>query len=472
VPLGADDETVTGETPSAVPGEPAAVQVRGERREGSDTGGLDAVEPPARRPGPAWRRTTVVADHRFLYLVRLRESNRDGTHGECRLYRRPSPTDARGRVAVAAHGSDEPMSTSTSSLVQKSFLKYQHVFVFAAPVVFVLGVLLVAPTPEGAGPEYWLDFWWLFFFFLLGATTVNTVGISGSALFVPFFIFVFPLFAAPLKPATLVKVGLISESFGLSSSAIAFVRHGLVDRRLALTLVAGGAPFVVGGAVASFFIPESLFHAALGVALLAAAYLLYSADLSHEAPDDAPEDAPAADGGADLADEELPDDDDKLGPAGVRTDDGTVTRVSRAGDTYRYSWGGYLERFANYSVGGVFQGLAGFGIGELGIISQLRTDVPTRVAIGTNHIVVATTAILASVVHVFGGSLVPGAHSLSIASTPWNMVVFTVPATVLGGQIAPYVSDRLDTETLTVGVAGLFGLISVALLLMSVGVGV
>jgi len=38
---------------------------------------------------------------------------------------------------------------------------------------------------------------------------------------------------------------------------------------------------------------------------------------------------------------------------------------------------------------------------------MLRTNVPVRIAIGTNHIVVASTAILASVVHVFGGGLVP-----------------------------------------------------------------
>ena len=145
-----------------------------------------------------------------------------------------------------------------------------------------------------------------------------------------------------------------------------------------------------------------------------------------------------------------------------------MTRVDRDGEAYTYTWSGYLERFANYSVGGTFQGLAGFGIGELGIISMLGTKVPVRVAIGTNHIVVALTAVLASVVHVFGGDLV-GGHSLSLASTPWNMVVFTVPATVTGGQIAPYVSNALSTDTIKKFVGGLFAVISVALFLMATG---
>ncbi|WP_248517141.1 sulfite exporter TauE/SafE family protein [Salinarchaeum laminariae] len=372
------------------------------------------------------------------------------------------------------------MAPTNPSQVQKSFLKYQHFFVFAAPVLFVLLVVTAAPTPANAGLDYWLEYWWLFFFFLLGATIVNTVGISGSAMFVPFLIFIFPLLAHELEPETLVKIGLISESFGLSSSAVAFIQYGLVDRRLGLSLVAGSIPFVVGGAILSFYIPEPLFHGALGIALLGAAYLLFTADLAHDDPDggdgaseggasgQAPESAP--DGGEPVAAGGLPDDDGKLGPAGVGIDEeGTVTRVDREGDTYSYTWSGYLERFANYSVGGAFQGLAGFGIGELGIISMLRTNVPVRVAIGTNHVVVASTAILASLVHVFAGGFLPGAHSLSLASTPWNMVVFTVPATTLGGQIAPYVSNALDTDTITRGVASLFSVISVALFGMAVG---
>lgn len=358
------------------------------------------------------------------------------------------------------------MSMSTSQQLQKSFLKYQHFFVFAAPVLFVLLVLLAAPTPADTGVAYWLEYWWLFPFFLLGATVVNTVGISGSALFVPFFIFIFPVLAYPIGPETLVKVGLISESFGLSSSAIAFIQYGLVDRRLALTLVGGSVPFVIGGALLSFFIPEPVFHAALGAALLTAAYLMFKADLAHDEPAEQSGD-PVANGGSA---EQLPNDAGKLGPAGVgKSDGGRITRVDRTGDTYEYSWSGYLERFANYSIGGTFQGLAGFGIGELGIISQLRTDVPTRVAIGTNHIVVASTAILASIVHVFAGTVVPGIHALSLASTPWNMVVFTVPATVTGGQIAPYVSNALDTGVIQKGVGILFTTISVALFLMASG---
>ena len=361
------------------------------------------------------------------------------------------------------------MTTSSSTdSIQKTFLKYQHVFVFLAPLLFIVSVYFLAPTPADTDAGYWLEYWWLFIFFLIGATIVNTVGISGSALFVPFLIFIFPLLAGEtLDSQTLVKIGLISESFGLSSSALAFIQYGLVDRKLALSLVLGAVPFVVAGALLSFVIPAPVFHALLGLALIAASVLLFKADLGHEEPGAASDEETevSADGGRDL-----PDDDDKLGPAGVETaEDGTVTRVDRDGDDYSYSRGGWLERFGNYSIGGVFQGLAGFGVGELGIISMLRTNVPVRVAIGTNHIVVALTAVLASLVHVFGGAVVPGAHSLDLASTRWDMVVWTVPETVTGGQIAPYVSAAIDTSLIKKGVGVLFAIIAVALFLMASG---
>jgi len=368
------------------------------------------------------------------------------------------------------------MTSSTTDELVETFLRYQHLFVLTAPVVFVLGVYFGAPTPADAGTSYWVEYWWLLPVFMLGATIVNTVGISGSALFVPFLIFLFPLVAQPLSPSEIVLVGLVSESFGLSSSALAFVRYGLVDRRLAVSLVVGGLPFVVGGALASFVIPETVFYALLGIALLAASYLLFSTDLGHgdHSDDDADSEVeaePDAGAVADGSGRDLPDDAAKPGPAGVETDaDGLVTRVDNDGNEYTYDRAGYLERFGNYSVGGSFQGLAGFGIGELGIISMLRTNVPVRIAIGTNHIVVAVTAVVASLVHVFGGAFVDVGHALDLQNVPWNMVVFTVPATVVGGQIAPYVSTAVDTGTIKTGVGVLFAVISLALFGMATGI--
>jgi len=170
----------------------------------------------------------------------------------------------------------------------------------------------------------------------------------------------------------------------------------------------------------------------------------------------------AADGG-------MPNDAAKPGVAGVRTaENGTVTRADRDGNGYEYSRSGYLERFANYSVGGIFQGLAGFGIGELGIISMLRTNVPVRIAIGTNHIVVASTAIPAS------------SSTSSAAGCPRRPHDEPGVDAVEHGHLdlsghrdrrpnRPYVSAALDTGTIKKGVGALFAIIATALFLMAFG---
>jgi hypothetical protein len=49
------------------------------------------------------------------------------------------------------------------------------------------------------------------------------------------------------------------------------------------------------------------------------------------------------------------------------------------------------------------------------------------------------------------------------------MVVWTVPATTLGGQIAPYVSTALNTGLIKKGVGVLFAVIALALFAMASG---
>lgn len=329
--------------------------------------------------------------------------------------------------------------TPQSSRLRDLFLEYQHVVVLALPPLFMTGLLFAQPNPAG----YWLQYWWMFLVAVTGATIVNMVGISGSALFVPFFIFLFPVFAGEsLPPEQLVKVGLIMETFGLSSSAFAFARYGLIDYRVGGLIVLGALPFVIGGSLLSFVVPAWIFYLLLAGVLVVSAYILY-ANSTHEE-----------------------DMDETVFDTRQAAEDGVgQERRDRDGNTYRYHRSGYSSRFGNYGVGALFQGLAGFGIGEVGIISMLRTDIPTRMAIGTNHVVVATTALIASVTHVFvGPAVIPGAHDVGFASTPWNIVFVGVPGTVVGGQLAPYITSRVPTHKLKSGVSGLFLVLGIALL--------
>ncbi|MDW7727302.1 MAG: hypothetical protein ACNA7I_08930 [Candidatus Methanoperedens sp.] len=88
---------------------------------------------------------------------------------------------------------------------------------------------------------YW-TFWWMFPVAIVIATVVNTVGISGAAFCVPFFALVFPALAFGLTPGQSVMLGLITKSFGISSSIFAFMRFGLVDKKMAFRSLTGAVP--------------------------------------------------------------------------------------------------------------------------------------------------------------------------------------------------------------------------------------
>lgn len=323
-----------------------------------------------------------------------------------------------------------------------AILKRQYIIVIIAVVLFELTLLAFVDQPF----SYWFEYWWMFPIAVVIALSVNTVGISGAALFVPFFILVFPIFSGTaLLPVDTVRLGLITESFGLSSSALAFLAFGLIDGRIARHAILRAAPFVVAGAIFTAFIPQAILYIVIAVLLLFAALLIrYKGTLlarqKHE-----------------LANQHIEytsDDPNAL----------SVTRTSRDGKQYSYclTKRGARRRVFGYSFGGFFQGAAGFGIGELGIISMILTKIPTRIAIGTSHTIVAMTAIGASLLHfTFAGDL-PADYIF-----PWNIPALTVPAVILGGQLAPFVAAKLPTKLLEHFVSVLFVIIAVALALLA-----
>ncbi len=316
-------------------------------------------------------------------------------------------------------------------------MRNQRIFVFALVPVFWAALIWA----QGRSIEFWLEFWWMFPIAFLIALTVNTVGISGAALFVPFFVLIFPLLAQELTALQSVKLGLVTESFGLSSSALAFLAFGLVDRKIALAAILGALPFVLVGAALSTYLPESILFIMIAGLLITSVILVNFEKHLHKKRRDEHE--------QDVVDLRVPEGEQ-------------VELVSHAGKTYRYcrTKSGFRTRLAGYSTGGFFQGAAGFGIGEMGIVAMILSGLPTRVAIGTRHLVVASTAIFASVIHV----VYAGAGSAPI---PWNIPFVTVPAVILGGQAAPYMAAKLPTVLLERFISVLFIAIAISLLYLA-----
>ncbi len=313
----------------------------------------------------------------------------------------------------------------------------KNIVVLSIIPLWIISLLIFLPHPA----SYWTLFWWMFPVALLIAITVNTVGISGSALFVPFFILLFPLLATPLTTGQSVVLALITESFGLSSSALAFWWFGLIDKKLGFRTILTAAPFVIAGSIISFYLSENLLRSMVAIALIVAVFLMLSKKrrdskircLEHKI----------------------------IGTYHTHKSADNITLTDKSGRKYKYCrFCGMKQRLFGYSLGGLFQGAAGFGIGELGILAMTLTNIPITVAIGTSHIIVASTAIIASIIHVIQSTQ---AHII----IPWNILIATVPAVLVGGQIAPHVAVRLKTHILEYAVILLFSIISIMLLWIS-----
>ena len=104
-------------------------------------------------------------------------------------------------------------------------------------------------------------------------------------------------------------------------------------------------------------------------------------------------------------------------------------------------------------LGGLFMGLIGSGQGEMNSYFLLRRcRVPSRVAIATGTFVVAITTLAASLSYLV--SFVHGGSGVMLQVL--NLAIYTVPAVVIGGQIGPLVSSRLEKHKLEQFLAVIF----------------
>ena len=88
----------------------------------------------------------------------------------------------------------------------------------------------------------------------------------------------------------------------------------------------------------------------------------------------------------------------------------------------------------------------------------LRNRVPIQVAAATSLFVVVLTVASASFTQV---SALVAAGGFS--AVPWNVVIYTVPAVIIGGQIGPSLQGRVPQRVVEIGLGCLFTVIGVAM---------
>jgi uncharacterized membrane protein YfcA len=243
-------------------------------------------------------------------------------------------------------------------------------------------------------------------------------------IFVPFFSIVFPLLGHHLEPVQAVEVGLLTEIFGFMSSTSAFWRAGLIDFRISLFALTFAVPMAVLGGYSAHLMPGHWLLVVVGVALMLFAFLL------------------------------IRETGDGRIHAAVDTGVELEEHTDRSGRTYRYRRLNDSWRAGTAAIGGVFQGLVGFSAGEMSTVEQVLRGIPVRLAAGNAHLIIAAASISAAATHLT-------VDAATGAKMPWNILAATIPAVLIGGQIASIVAGRMPQATLRLVLSCFLALVGV-----------
>lgn len=286
----------------------------------------------------------------------------------------------------------------------------------------------------------WVQYWFMFPVAICVATTAMLSGIGGAALFIPIFVIIFPILGPeyPLTTAAAIGSALMTEVFGFSSGFIGYHRKRLIDFRAAVPFILVSIPVAIVGAILLATLHEQEVFLKGAYALLM--IVLCPVILRHTPPQQMAADK-------------------SVGAAPV--DNRPLHKITgRDGRVYEYHRPrlGVLGGVTT-SIGAFLTGLLGVGIGEV-IMPQLvkRNRVPVAVAAATSVFAVIVTIASASFTQVSALIAAGGINAI-----PWNLVCYTVPAVIIGGQIGPRLQGTVSQRTMERAIAILFGIIGVAM---------
>lgn len=264
------------------------------------------------------------------------------------------------------------------------------------------------------------------------ATIAMGSGVEGAAFFSPFFMIVLGL-----DPATAIGAGLITEVFGFSSGLFAYYRRQLIDYRLGAQVLAISIPMALVGTWVAHYVADDVLKGILSVGLVAVALSFLRAP-----------------------DEEVKEDLEARARQVPERAERCLTTAS--GERICYSVFNRTEGLLTGGIGGTFIGMLSTGLGELnGYLFLQRCRIPSGVAVATSVFIVALTAVAASASHVVHFAQADATTLQQVL----NLLLFTVPGVIIGGQLGPYVSRNVADDTLELGMGVVFILIAAVLML-------
>ena len=270
-----------------------------------------------------------------------------------------------------------------------------------------------------------MEYWWLFPVSICIATIAMSSGIGGAVFFSPLFLLVLGL-----SPTIAIGSALITELFGFGSGVISYRKAKLIDYGLAKSLLVYSIPAAIVGSLVADYFSGDLLKGIFAVGLIFIGWQLFISfreERRHKADRDALAETESA------FESEL---------------------IDASGTVYRYTVcnKGVGKLFA--VIGGALVGMISVGLAELEEYQLVaRCKVPTPVAVATSIFTVVITVFFASLGHIY--QFVTDANS-DVLQQVMNVVLFTIPGVIIGGQIGPMVQKRINPDLMKVTIMVLF----------------
>ncbi len=276
--------------------------------------------------------------------------------------------------------------------------------------------------------ELSLELWYLFPISIVIATIAMSSGIGGAVFFSPLF-----MLALKLDPVIAVGAALITELFGFSSGLIAYVKAGLIDYKLGVNLLLFSVPLAIVGSIFGSSVSPVILKSIFAVGIIFIGTQLFTAWRKEELEKN-----------EQLRKKEYQIHYEKL-------------LIDKKGNEYKYTvCHKDMGRFFA-GIGGAFVGMISVGLAELQEYHLVaKCKVPPPVAVATSVFVVVVTVLIASVGHVYEFAV--HAEQEAIVRIV-NIVIYTIPGVIIGGQLGPALQNKLPEDKMKVGVSILFVLV-------------
>ena len=273
--------------------------------------------------------------------------------------------------------------------------------------------------------ELSLELWYLLPISILIATIAMSSGIGGAVFFSPLFMLVLKL-----DPVVAVGTALITELFGFSSGLVAYMKARLIDYKLGLNLLLFAVPLAILGTVFGSEIPPDILKAIFAVGIIFIGTQLFTSWRKEEREKN---------------------EDDRKKEYKIHYE---KLLIDKQGKEYKYTvCHKDMGRFFA-AIGGAFVGMISVGLAELQEYHLVaKCKVPPPVAVATSIFVVVITVLVASLGHFYEFAM--HAES-SVFNQIANVIVYTIPGVVIGGQLGPYMQKKLPEDKMKVGVSVLF----------------